>query len=318
MQRKVLFGLVALIVGGAGVAYGDVWRNVFEGLDLLVTPSGLPLQDAGDGTLYNGARSGRVRIVPNGLWGGGYRLELDRTFGNDSRGRPETFRMGPLELTLDGNIQATAGYNRWFKDFRSGSLDFRINGLNYTFKTKSNAQDVELSGSLSVSTQLEINPAGFYLLSLNASNTGSQFKIDGVVVRDTRFSNFDVGPVVVKGNIFYDMALTLLNGIGVDTSALEEVFPRSPINALSDALALGLQESRAVAGETVENELAPLLVKSVLTGDAQAAQAMLAGLQNGTLSTGTTTDGSNAPLLAPEPATALLLGGGALLLRRRR
>ncbi len=317
MQRRVLFGLVAFVLGGAVAAHADVWRNVFEGLDLLVTPSGFPLQNAGDGTMFNGARSGRVRIVPNGLWGGGYRLELDRTFGNDSRGRPDLFRMGPLELTLDGNVQATAGYNRWFKDFRSGSLDFRINGLNYTFKTKSNAQDVELSGSLSVNTQLEINPAGFYSLSFNASNTGSQFKLDGVVVRDTRFSNFDIGPVVIKGNIFYDMALGLLNGIGVDTSALEQVFPRSPINALSDALALGLQEARAVAGETVENELAPLLIKSVLTGDSQAAQAMLEGLQNGTLSTGTSADGSN-PLLTPEPTSALVLIVGTLGLRRRR
>lgn len=316
MTRSVCIALVVVAAWGISTAQAGFWQDVFNGLGVLATPSGFPLQDAGDGNLVNGARNGRVRIMPNGL-GGGYRLELDRRFGADSRGRPETFRYGGVEMTLEGELQGTAGYNNWGSKFRSGFADLTINNLAYTLKTVSNAQDIELTGTLNVQQELEINEAGFYSLTLNVANTDSQLKIDGVAVRDSKVGNFNVGPIVLQGNIFVDAVGVLLGSLGVDISGLQQAFPGSPMGEIVDALAGDLQQARVVAGTTAQKELAPLLLESVLGRDGQAGETLLAGLRDGTV-TNTVASDSESPLRVPEPGTLLLVALGGLTFRRPR
>lgn len=317
MTRALCIALVVVAAWGMTTAQAGFWQDAFRGLDIFTTPSGFPLQDAGDGSLINGARNGRVRIMPNGF-GGGYRLELDRRFGVDTRGRPETFRYGGLEMTLEGDIQGTAGYNNWGRRFRSGFADLSVNNLAYTLKTKSNAQDVELTGTLNVLQELEINQAGFYSLTLNVANTNSEFKVDGVVVRDSKAGNFNVGPIVLKGNVFVDAVGVLLGSLGADISGLQEAFPGSPMGEIVDALTGNLQQARVVAGTTAEKDLTPLLLDSVLGRNAHAGEALLQGLRDGTLTNSAAAGDAGAPLRVPEPSTLLLVALGGLTFRRRR
>ncbi len=323
MSRR--FGSV-LLVGflGACAAQADLWQNVFRGLGYVATPLGGPLSTTSDGTRINGSRSGRLRIVPNGL-GGGYQLEFDRSFGLDTRGRPEVLRFGGAgELGLNGDVQATLGYNG--RDFRTYRGDFVINNLGYNLRSKLGGQDASLTGVLNGGASFELNEWGFYNLQLEISNTNSQLELDGVVARDRDDTNFNVGPIVIEGNIFVDGLAALMNGLGLDTTALEELFPKSPIDQLNNppAVSTVLAETTATAqisnpAPTGGDELAPLLIQTVLRGDATAAERLIEGLAAGTVTNSHPVD--EAPpnvLMVPDPGTLFLFAAGAAALGSRR
>lgn len=321
--RHMVAAAVTLAAFGVVGAHADFWQDAFRGLDLLATPSGGPLNLTGDGTRVNGARSGRVRVVPNGPFSNGYRLEFDRGFGADSRGRPEVFRLpGVGELTLTGNIQLTAGYDDLGQWWKAGTANLGISNLGYVLRTNNNGQDIELSGTLNAGSNLEINQYGFYSLVVQASNTNSVLTVDGVVLRDEQPTNFDVGPIVIEGNLFVDAALGLLTALGVDTSQFEDIFPKSPAGQLDDAIATGLQgvqadaNAAAVAGAA---DFAPLLLQTVLNGDAEAAAQLSEGLAEGTLR-GTAESSQALPTVpVPEPGILVLMAlGGGVMLRYRR
>ncbi|MBK9118543.1 MAG: PEP-CTERM sorting domain-containing protein [Phycisphaerales bacterium] len=305
-------------------AQAGPWDTIYRGLELVATPSGSPLLSSGDGTRFNGARSGRVRIVPNGVVGQGYRLELDRTFGNDSRGRPETFRFGSIgDLTLQGAVQLTAGYNTLpgqgsGRGLMDGFVDFGVTNLAYNLRTKVGVQDAQLTGQLNVNNQLEINSLGFYTLIINANNTNSQLSLDGVVIRSDEQTNFTVGPIVVEGNLFVDGAIAFLGGLGVDTSELQRLFPRSAADQIAAAIDRELQATQGrVAGTTAHRDIAPLLLRSILEQDEAAASALIAGLSAGELTNHYM--GSNTIAAVPEPGTLVLLAiGGAFVWSQRR
>lgn len=312
------FGLVlaaALVVLTIPAVHAGPWETIYRGLEIGATPSGFPLISAGDGTRFNGARSGRVRIVPNGVVGQGYRLEFDRTFGADSRGRPETFRFGSIgDMTLQGAMQMTAGYNTLpggSRRLQDGFIDLSIANLNYNLRTKIGAQDAELNGVLSVNNQLELNSLGFYTLTLNVRNANSQLTMDGVVIRSDESTNFDVGPIVIEGNLFVDGAIALLGGLGIDTSELERHFPRSPADQIAAAIDQQLQASQGrVAGATAERDIATLLLRSILDQDEAAAGQLVSGLADDSLSNHYATGGMT---MVPEPGTLLLLAAGGTL-----
>ncbi len=310
----VLVGLV-----GADLALGGVWEDIYRGIQLAATPSGYPLNATGDGTRVNGARSGRVRIVPRGF-GRGYQLEVDRTFGVDARGRAETFHFAGLgEMTLSGTTQMTLGYSG--RSFRNVQADVNINNLNYDIRSQLGAQDAELLGTFSMGGNLELNPLGFYNLSLTMRNANSQFLLDGVLVKDSQPTNFDVGPINIQGNIFVDGALALLTALGFDTTALEANFPQSPIDRINDAIRASLQANTRVAGTTADNpDVAALLMQAVVQRDGSAANDLLTALA----STATPGDPATAAqavpgAIVPEPGTLLLVAlGGALVAGGRR
>jgi hypothetical protein len=314
MKRHCLILSVIVMGWGVASANADLWQNVWRGLDLLATPLGGPLLTTADGTRINGARSGRLRIVPSGI-GGGYQLELDRTFGADSRGRPETLRINGLaEIALDGATELTLGYNGKGA-FRLFHGDFSANNLSYSARTTDGAQDVRLVGVLSVANSLEINPLGFYTASINVRNTNSQLFVDGVLVQDQQATNFDVGPITIRGNAYYDASLALLTALGVDTTDLENVFPRSPAPQIDQAISDALQDAGLVAG-TAEMRLAPLVAQAVTD---QATTDLLAGLISGSSMTGDCTSCAAAATV-PEPGTLALFGAGSIVLwcwRRR-
>lgn len=314
MKRRCSLSLVVVLAWAGTAAYADLWQNVWRGLDVLATPLGSPLSTLSDGTRVNGARSGRLRIVPDGI-GGGYELQLDRTFGADSRGRPETLNLyGVADITLDGATQLTLGYNGKGA-FRTYSGDLSTNNLTYSARTTTGAQDVQLVGVLNVSNSFEVNPLGFYTVNINVRNTNSQLFVDGVAVQDKQATNFDIGPIVVRGNLFYDATLGVLTALGADTTELEKVFPRSPAPDIDQAIRDALQGTGQVAGASATAELSSLVTQAVTD---QTAEDLLNGLLGAGFAAGDS--GLAAPATVPEPSTLLLFAAGGLVLwySRRR
>jgi hypothetical protein len=292
-----------------------LWSDFYRGLEVLSTPSGGPLQPLGDGSRVNGQRLGRLRIVPNQP-GRGWDLELDRSFGTDSRGRPETLDLGPLELTLDGQTQTTAGFTR--RGFLTGNLNSVVNGLDYTLAGKTGAQDVLVTGTLDAQTNLEINQFGFYNLTLAVANTNSTTTVDGVIANDSEVSDFNIGPINVQGNIFVDAFVGLLGTLGADTSGLAALSPSSPIDRLNEAIQEQLRATELVAGATFgAAQIGPRTQDGLLLG--QAAYGPPAPSFNPSLSPADAVSAHGAGL-APEPSTMILLalGAGLMAVRRRR
>lgn len=287
----------------SGVSLAGVPELVFQGLDLLATPLGSPVFTTSDGTRVNGQRSGRVRVVPNVL-GNGYRLEFNRSFGVDSQGRPEVFDAGPVELQLSGSVSSTLGFTR--RGLMTGNAQFNTNNLDYSFRLKSGGQDAVLSGTLNGTQNVEINQFGFYTAQINLSNADSTLTLDGAVVDGTRDSNFDLGPINVRGNVFVDTFVALLASFGVDTSGLEQLIPGSPAGQIADAIREQLQRT-AVAGITISQPSLP--ISALPMTDSAASHVMPPTIEPG--NPGLTT--------IPEPATgALLLLGVAAFVSRRR
>lgn len=297
-MRRILIASMVAVIGSSSASAG-IFQDVFHGLQLVATPSGFPVFTSGDGTRVNGQRTGRVRIIPETL-GQGYSLEFDRRFGADSAGRSETFDLGPVDMQLDGSTSMTAGFTR--RGFLIGSLNFNANALNYVIRGKTGAQNTELNGTIDAGGNIEINQFGFYDASLIITNSNSRLLVDGVVADDLAETNLEIGPINVQGNIFVDLLVAGLAQAGVDTSGLQALFPRSPINEINNAI------QQALPQNTVD------LLNGGVTQPRQALgvelpdslDAFVAPITNG------------APGTLPEPGTfALLALGGITLLRRR-
>lgn len=304
MLRTRLLSLTLFAGLGGSTAFGGLFEDIYRGMDILSTPSGGPLLQTGDGTRVNGQRSGRLRIVPE-QFGKGYTLEFDRSFGPDSRGRPEVLDLGAVELELAGATQATMGYTR--RGFLVGNADVTMNNLSYSVRGKTGAQDAELRGTFNLNQSLEVNQFGFYSLTLNASNTNSQFLLDGVLAQNQKDANFDIGPIVVKGNIFYDGVLSLLSAYGVNTDGLAQTTPKSPIDRIADAI----QQQALVAGIQLADGTTTGLIDT-------AALTMIAGEQVSSSLEVSQDAPARGNQTVPEPSTLVLVGLGSLALYRTR
>lgn len=252
MARLPIGLLVTAALFCSTPALGGLFEDLYRGLDIFATPSGSPLQGLPGGGRANGARFGRLRIVPN-EFGQGFRLELDRTFGVDSRGRPETFDFGNFELQISGPVQSTLQFTR--RGILTGNAEVFANNLAYSLRGKSGGQDIELRGLLNISQQLEVNRLGFYSLNLQIDNTNSSLVAEGLIADGDRDTDFDLGPISIRGNVFFDAALALLTAVGVNTDELEGIFPASPIGRITDEIEAFLAQQTAVLGESLTADL---------------------------------------------------------------
>jgi hypothetical protein len=309
---RLRIGLVLTVILLCSVpALGGLFEDLYRGLEIYATPSGSPITGVAGGGRSNGARFGRLRIVPNEL-GQGYRLELDRSFGVDTRGRPETFDLGNFELQLSGATQSTLQFTR--RGILTGNADFFANNLGYSLRGKSGGQDFELRGQLSVAQRLEVNRLGFYSLDLEISNANSSLIADGVLVDGERDVDFNVGPITIQGNVFFDAALALLTSFGVDTSELEGIFPESPIDRINDEIEQALRGQALVLGETLAADIEDGTLSSAGALESQHFVGDVIQLIDDAEVYGS---GLNGPRV-PEPASLLLLGLPALVGLRRR
>jgi hypothetical protein len=290
----------------AAPALGGIYEDLYRGLQIYATPLGSPLQSIAGGGVANGNRFGRLRIMPNEI-GEGYRLELDRNFGSDSRGRPEIIDLGNYELQLSGVTSGTAGYTT--RGIPTGNIAIFADNLDYALRAKSGAQDLQVIGTLDVNEQIEINQWGFYSIQFEISNVDSSLIANGLAIDGELDTDFDLGPISASGNVFFDAALALLTSFGVDTESLEGVFPESPIDRINDDIEAFFERQTQVLSSTAYADLSvsTLSAEDVLSGGAPTTGVIaLDDLQPG------------AGVRVPEPAGLLLLGMLAAAGLRRR
>lgn len=312
---SVLIGIVVL--GLSPVVQADLPRDIFRSLELFATPSGNFVQTFTGGLRVNGQRLGQTRIEPNVL-GDGWEIIVDRTFGPDSAGRPETFDLGPIDLTLQGATSTTANYTT--RGFLQANLNSQISALNYALTATTGPVDATLAGTLNMNNALSINEFGFYELQVDFDQTNAQLLVETLGETDTTEMNFSIGPVDVRGNIFFDAFVGILSLLGVDTTALDPLTGRSAVaeltrqfdDAVADALA---EEGFALETANGEVEFVPLTASPTnpITDDTAApfVGPLLPSLPEDV--------GADAPAAAvPEPASAALLALALLAVVRRR
>ncbi len=301
---SLLLGTTLLSV----TAWGGIFEDLYTGLNLYGTPTGFS-----GGAQTNGGRLGRVRVVPNRL-GRGYRVEVDRTFGNDAFGRPEVYDLGNYELQLSGSTQATFGYTS--RGILTGNADILANNLQYTLRGKNGVQDIEVQGRLDVSSQVEVNALGFYTLHMEVNNTNSRLTANGVAVGGDVDTDWDIGPINIRGNVFYDTALTLLSSFGFDTSQAAGLFGGSPVNLISNQLTDLFKTHPLVAGDFATIDTGGGQISDAA---AQAARDFVTGLTRGsTADSDQIGPPAPSPGFVPEPSVLVLLSLGSLLVLRRR
>jgi hypothetical protein len=303
MKRFVIASVAAGAMGAAS-AHAGIFQDVFRGLQIVSTPSGSPVLPQVDGSRVNGQRVGRVRIVPETL-GQGYSVEFNRNFGLDTTGRPETFDLGPVDLELNGATAMTAGFTR--RGFLIGTMNFSANSLDYLLRAKTGAQNAELSGTIDANGTIEINQFGFYDASVLVTNANSRLTVDGVLADDFSETDLGIGPINVQGNIFVDLLAAGLAHAGVDTTVLETLFPRSPIDQITNAIDLARPLDAAEAAGLLDG------------GVAQPRFAEALGIElPSTLDAAIGSVPTGAAGALPEPGTLALLAVGAAALLRRR
>jgi hypothetical protein len=311
--RFVLGGLVAsmLTVG----AQADLARDLFRSLELYATPSGNVVQTGLGGIRVNGQRQGQIRIEPN-QFSEGWELIVDRTFGLDSAGRPETIDLGPIELTLQGSTATTASFSK--RGFLEGNLNMIANNLNYQLRTTTGPIDATMTGTFNMNNNLQINQFGFYDLQVDLSQSNSTLLVETLGNTDSTELNYDIGPIDVRGNIFIDAIVGLLSFLGVDTTALEPLTGYSAIAELNrqinDSVA-GALADQGYALDTSNGEVALTEIAAATAPILGDATIEIAGPVAGDSSQD---PGATAPTASvPEPASLLLCLMLAPLLRRR-
>jgi hypothetical protein len=309
---RKLAGVVVLAALMAVPAAAGPYASLYRALQVVATPIGGPLVRASDGTRINGQRQGRLRIVPNRL-GKGHRLELDRTFGLDSRGRPEVYDAGPFEVELAGATQMTLGYTSRFFPVVNG--EFVANNLNYRASVKTGAVDGNITGTVNLNNTFELNPLGFYTLSVNVSQDNSAIFFDSINDQNAEEIDFDIGPITARGNIYFDIFVALLSSLGVDTTELAALTPKSPIDQINEAIQAGFADAAAVAGYQVSALDGEGLVLEPIESLSPTGELIPTSEDEGVIASAAP---ASAPAIVPEPAAVTLLAAGLLLLRRRR
>lgn len=310
-RGKSLFWLaLAAFVAAAPNASAGVFESLYRGLQLYATPSGAPVVTTANGT-QNGQRFGRVRITPN-ILGDGWDVIVDRTFGVDSAGRSEIFDFGNVELELAGTIATTASITQ--RGIPTVNLTNTFNSLAYSLRGKTGVQDFELQGVLGGTQSYELNPLGFYTVNYEFTNTNAALIADGLALDGDIDTDFNIGPISVEGNFYFDIFVAALASFGVDTTELEQIFPASPINRITEDIRASLEAQANDALATARGR--------AVTDDA----ILRRGLAGITASADLDLDGASAPAAgdssqnfapAPEPSALLLLGVGAAFMATR-
>ena len=301
MKRTAICSLVVLALVGVPSAVGGLFEDIYRGLGYVTTPSGYPIYSDSYGRRVNGNRSGRLRIVPDEI-GQGYTLELDRTFGVDATGRAEVLDLGAFEMELSGAMTATLGYTN--RGMLIGNGTAAASSLAYSVRSKTGAQDVELKGTLDMSSDLEINQLGFYTLTMDVANTDSELISNGVILDSSPTTNFNIGPIAVQGNIYIDALKAMMSGLGMDTTPLDPFTSGSPIDVILDSFQQDLETNLVAGVQIYDDGQYPPVPEDLLV----SSSALLADTAR------TSGDGANTPNVMPEPGTLMLASLGGLLL----
>ncbi|HOB75012.1 MAG TPA: hypothetical protein PKG54_10840 [Phycisphaerae bacterium] len=289
--------LFAILLAGAAPAQAELYKDVARGLALLDFQ-------------FSGQRN---------VLGDGITVNANAFYNN------RQFDFGVGELTLTGQVRASAGFTRRGIPGADFTLNTGSVPLNYTFRTTNGLADITATGSVLINIDTDINALGFYNQRLQISNRGT-FETTGAALGggDSGTLAFDVGPIDVSGNIFADI-LTGLTQPFFAATGTENPFEKFSAQAklMKSTRTVEELQARLAAGDVLsDEELSALInnsiVAAILGGEPSSNLFDQFMLPDGLIDS--KTGETNARMtVAPEPATfsALALALVAGLMRRR-
>lgn len=174
---------------------------------------------------------------------GGFDLLVTRNFV----GNPLDF--GPWDVTLQGPLSLSVNVGGHALRELEVSLNTAVNQhltptpLNYVLNVDAGGQSTQVAGNLLIDADLKLNNFGFYEINLTYSSRQT-------VIRDGRFANdeiphdFDLGPIVVSGNIVADILAILTEPIFAAAGRPNPFANFSATSKINEAIDLGLSELR--------------------------------------------------------------------------
>jgi len=252
---------------------------------------------------------------------GGYDIAVSRQFNG------ETLDFGATELTLTGAPVLTFTTADRGLDLMEFSFNTNNNPFNYTLTTDTGNQITTLTGSLLIDATASINQFGFYDVVLDVSSRQT-FTDDGRFSNDTTTSDFDIGPVDLRGNIYADLLAVvtdpIFTALGVD-NIFAQFSASGQFQQKLDAQAARLQ-AKAASGQqltaTEISELGSLMATAAALGIGTPDFDFLSDLDFSdqvVYSDPLTVSRGTLNYAVPEPTSfALVAFGAAVLIRRRR
>jgi len=322
-NRRLLAAVALTVVAVAGsTAQAQLGYKLLQGITYTLSPNigSRPNGPQPDQNIF------RQRLIRN-YFGDGYGYEFTRTFGTDSYGDINQFNLGTLmNASFQGSVHNRIEINRRVMPEIKIQMDTSGAPLNYNINTNPGAQTWAFSGSITSNVTGTINALGFYNLQIAASNTGTS-RIDGYVLTDQQSTDFDIGPINVTGNIYIDLAASIVQ-------ALQNLPLVSSVDAIPSAGAAkdknpdGSDVAAGTPAVLTDQQRADMLGHALLQAFLKQA---LADFTSGQLidlqaALGLTPEDAQAGLaaagydLTPEPTTIALLAvpAVALFLRRRK
>ena len=177
----------------------------------------------------------------------------------------QTYRMGLADLTLSGaSSTLSAGYT--LRGLPSARFSLVTNApLNYTLNANYGFQDFVAEGSILIDIETNINALGFYDQVFQISNRG-EFTTDGLGPTDAGTLDFDVGPIVVSGNIYADLLAALTEPFFAATGT-ENPFAKFSQRATKVASVTDTIEAltaKAASGEALSDDQVGALVNNTI------------------------------------------------------
>lgn len=318
-MKRILAVFGVAVACSAGPAQADFFDDLIRGLSAT---AGV--------TAPSATRQGQFVLAREPLMEG-WRLDWTRTFGPDAFGRPNRIDLGSVELTL---LQGSAAIRGDFSRRGLPSAAVSINTpipISYILDANTGAQDSVIQGTLGMIMNIRANTLGFYDMQLRISNV-AQINTDGFLEVNQDQLNFDIGPIDISGNVFFDVLAAVTQPI-FNLAQIDNPFSKFSGRATKAAeysdLAAGLRQ-RLAAGETLTEQEWSMLIGSevaaaVLLGrepDLSFLDAVPPGMGLGKTSAVLEPipggAGDILEMSVPEPATILLVGAAIPLVLWRR
>lgn len=292
LRRCVVTVGIALSLGAAATpARGDVFNDIAIGLDYA-------------GFNFIGTQNVEIIGRENLLSGGADFLTSVNFPGT-------VLDFGPWDLTLQGPVSfavSTGGrlLNTLDISFQTAlSADAIATPLRYELELDSGNQLSTIGGTLLIDGDMSINGFGFYDLTFTYSSRQDVTR-DGRYADDLEASDFDVGPIHVRGNLFAD-ALALVAAPFFETAGQSNPFMSFSGSAQLKQI-LEAESSAALARLAADGD--------VFSNDARATLSLADTVDRPAARVGV----GEAHGVIPEPPVLLLLllGIPAMLVRRPR